>query len=41
MSLKDVDSNQGAYTQLKKCSKEPDLEKVADSHYSACHVKLD
>ena len=26
---------------IEKCSKEPDLEKVADSHYSACHVKLD
>ena len=26
---------------IEKCSKEPDLEKVADSHYSACYVKLD
>ena len=26
---------------IEKCSIEPDLEKVADSHYSACHVKLD
>ena len=26
---------------IEKCSKEPDLEKVADNHYSACHVKLD
>jgi peptide/nickel transport system ATP-binding protein len=26
---------------IKKCSKEPDLEKVADNHYSACYVKLD
>ncbi len=26
---------------IEKCSKEPDLEKVADNHYSACYVKLD
>ena len=26
---------------IEKCSKEPDLEKVVDSHYSACYVKLD
>lgn len=26
---------------IEKCIKEPDLEKVGDDHYSACHVKLD
>ena len=26
---------------IEKCSIEPDLEKVADNHYSACHVKLE
>ena len=26
---------------IEKCSTEPDLEKVADNHYSACHVKLE
>ena len=26
---------------IEKCSKEPDLEKVGDNHYSACYVKLE
>ena len=26
---------------IEKCSKEPDLEEIADNHYSACYVKLD
>jgi len=26
---------------IEKCSKEPNLEEVADNHYSACYVKLD
>ena len=26
---------------IEKCSKEPDLEEIADNHYSACYVKLE
>ena len=26
---------------IEKCKEEPDLEKISDEHYSACHVKLD
>jgi peptide/nickel transport system ATP-binding protein len=26
---------------IEKCIKEPDLEKINNNHYSACHVKFD